>query len=84
MENVPNFMTKYNGSIFTQTKNMIEKLGYKILNENNLIFNAADYGVPQTRKRMILIGTKIKKFKYNIPEIKFFSEDTLFSKIKNM
>ena len=61
MENVPNFMTKYNGSIFTQTKNMIEKLGYKILNENNLIFNAADYGVPQTRKRMILIGTKIKK-----------------------
>ena len=80
MENVPNFMTKYNGSIFTQTKNMIEKLGYKILNENNLIFNAADYGVPQTRKRMILIGTKIKKFKYNIPEIKYFSEDNLFSK----
>ena len=80
MENVPNFMTKYNGSIFTQTKNMIEKLGYKILNENNLIFNAADYGVPQTRKRMILIGTKVKKFKYNIPEIKYFSEDNLFSK----
>ena len=30
MENVPNFMTKYNGSIFTQTKNMIMvgRVGY--------------------------------------------------------
>ena len=72
MENVPNFMTKYNGNIFFQTKNMIEKLGYKILNENNLIFNAADYGVPQTRKRMILIGTKNSQKKYKIPEIKIF------------
>tara|TARA_A100001035_G_scaffold268808_1_gene254179 strand:- start:520 stop:1680 length:1161 start_codon:yes stop_codon:yes gene_type:complete len=80
MENVPNFMTKYNGNIFSQTKNMIEKLGYKILNENNLIFNAADYGVPQTRKRMILIGTKNSQKKYKIPEIKYFPEDNLFSK----
>jgi len=79
MENVPNFVTKYNGSIFNQTKNKIEKLGYKIVNEKNFIFNAADYGVPQTRKRMILIGTKVKNFKYSLPKINFFSNDNALS-----
>ena len=58
MENVPNFITKYQGSIFNQTKAKIEKLGYKILNEDNLVFNAADYGVPQTRKRVIFIAVR--------------------------
>ena len=80
MENVPNFMTKYQGSIFKQTKNKIEELGYQILNENNLLFNAADYGVPQTRKRMIIIGTKQKDLKYQVPKIKNFPDDDLFSK----
>jgi DNA (cytosine-5)-methyltransferase 1 len=80
MENVPNFITKYQGSIFNQTKAKIEKLGYKILNEDNLVFNAADYGVPQTRKRMIIIGTKIKNFNFKLPKIDFFSDDNLFSK----
>ena len=80
MENVPNFITKYQGSIFNHTKAKIEKLGYKILNEDNLVFNAADYGVPQTRKRMIIIGTKIKNFNFKLPKIDFFSDDNLFSK----
>ena len=80
MENVPNFITKYNGSIFNQTKAKIEKLGYRILNEDNLVFNAADYGVPQTRKRMVLNGTKIKNFKFKLPKTEFFSDDNLFSK----
>jgi len=83
MENVPNFMTKYNGLIFQQTKERVEKLGYKILNEKNLKFNAADYGVPQTRKRMIMIGTRLKIKNYQVPEIKFFPADNLFSKGKS-
>ena len=83
MENVPNFMTKYNELIFQQTKERVEKLGYKILNEKNLIFNAADFGVPQTRKRMIMIGTRLKIKNYQIPEINFFPRDNLFSKGKS-
>ena len=83
MENVPNFMTKYNGLIFQQTKERVEKLGYKILNEKNLKFNAADYGVPQTRKRMIMIGTRLKIINYQVPVIKFFPADNLFSKGKS-
>ena len=83
MENVPNFMTKYNGLIFQQTKERVENLGYKILNEKNLKFNAADYGVPQTRKRMIMIGTRLKIINYQVPVIKFFPADNLFSKGKS-
>ena len=83
MENVPNFITKYNGLIFQQTKERVEKLGYKILNEKNMKFNAADYGVPQTRKRMIMIGTRLKTRNFQVPEIKFFPEDNLFSKNKS-
>ena len=80
MENVPNFVTKYKGQIFEQTKRRIEKLGYKIVNEKNIIFNAADYGVPQLRKRMIIIGSRLKNIKYILPKIIFFPSDSLFSK----
>lgn len=72
MENVPNFITKYKGLIFNQTKKKIVELGYKILNEENIIFNAADYGVPQTRKRMVLIGTKLKNINYIVPKKEFY------------
>jgi DNA (cytosine-5)-methyltransferase 1 len=80
LENVPSFMTKYKGEIFKQTKEKINSLGYNILNKDQLMLNSADYGVPQCRKRMILIGSKRKNMKYSLPDIKFFPEETLFSK----
>jgi len=83
MENVPNFMTKYDGSIFKETKNKIENSGYKILNEENIIFNSADYGVPQIRKRMVLIGTRLKNKNFQIPKINFYPDNNLFSKNGN-
>ena len=83
MENVPNFITKYKGQIFEQTKKKVERLGYKIVNESNAVFNSADYGVPQTRKRMILIGTRLKNINYKFPNIKFYPKDSLFSKKLN-
>jgi DNA (cytosine-5)-methyltransferase 1 len=83
MENVPNFVTKYNGLIFNQTKKRIETLGYKIVNESNTIFNAADYGVPQTRKRMILIGSRHSNINYIPPEIKFYPNNSSIAKKSN-
>lgn len=83
MENVPNFITKYNGAIFAETKKKIENMGYVIMNENNLIFNSADYGVPQIRKRMILIGSRLKKINYQLPNINFYPEDNIFAKSFN-
>ena len=74
MENVPNFITKYNGKIFEQTLKKIDKLGYIISNNNVRVLNAADYGVPQLRKRMILVAHK-KKISFSYPEPTNFDKE---------
>ncbi|MGP1440681.1 MAG: DNA cytosine methyltransferase [Treponema sp.] len=57
MENVSGIINKKNGLIFTQFINLI-KSEYLITYE---ILNTADYGVPQTRKRLVLHGIKKDK-----------------------
>lgn len=52
MENVPGLHTDDRISIFTRE---LESMGYKC---NRDILDASDYGVPQRRKRMILIAGK--------------------------
>jgi len=73
MENVPNFMTKYNGEIYNQTLKFISDLGYVISNKEVKVLNAVNYGVPQNRKRMFLFGHK-KKYKFSYPEITHFEQ----------
>ncbi len=54
-ENVKGLITWQNGlAIDTITKDFA-KLGYKV---DYKLFNAADYGVPQTRERVIIIGIR--------------------------
>ena len=69
IENVPNFMTKYKGEIFHSAKNLIETLkgGYKVIEPVNIL-NAVNFGVPQSRKRMVLIGCR-KKYNFSYPLI---------------
>jgi DNA (cytosine-5)-methyltransferase 1 len=62
MENVPNLKTKYDGEIFNNILNICSELGYRVSHD---ILNAADYGVPQVRKRLFIIGCK------NGREVKF-------------
>ena len=59
MENVPNFMTKYKGEVFNSALKLIKNIkgNYKISNPVRVL-NAANYGVPQKRRRMFLIGHK--------------------------
>lgn len=54
-ENVKGFKTLYNGSIFNKVISAIEKNGYKVLSS---LLNASDYGVPQKRERVIIIGIR--------------------------
>jgi DNA (cytosine-5)-methyltransferase 1 len=69
MENVPNFITKYKGEVFNSAIKLINNLnGNYVISNPVSILNAANYGVPQKRKRMFLIGHK-PEYKFNYPKI---------------
>lgn len=52
-ENVPGLITAGGGKYLTDMRDLMDKAGYKT---DFKILNAADYGVPQNRRRVILIG----------------------------
>lgn len=55
IENVPGMATLFNGKIKDEIINRFKNIGYNI---NCKILCAADYGVPQLRKRLIFIGIR--------------------------
>lgn len=55
IENVPGMATLYNGEIKNEILRRFEKMGYNIACQ---ILCAADYGVPQMRKRLIFMGIR--------------------------
>ncbi|HJQ32937.1 MAG TPA: DNA cytosine methyltransferase [Pyrinomonadaceae bacterium] len=55
MENVPTMRTKYKGELFERVLNRIKKLQYE---PHVSIVNSVAYGVPQTRKRLFIVGTR--------------------------
>lgn len=66
MENVPGIITTdYGLSIFNKTLSELSSIGYTC---NYTIIDTADYGVPQHRKRFILLGTRYKQHILSIPE----------------
>lgn len=54
-ENVKGLTNLGKGAVFKMILSDFEKLGYKVKSE---VLNAADYGVPQTRQRVIIIGVR--------------------------
>lgn len=55
-ENVKGLLSMENGKVFEMIKNDFKNLGYNV--ESKLL-NAAEYGVPQQRERVIIIGNRI-------------------------
>lgn len=82
IENVPNFITKYKGEIFKKTVEIIESIGKNdredgvYVVEPVQVLNAVYYGVPQTRKRMILVAHKKHGVKYHYPEQTHYYDQT--------
>jgi DNA (cytosine-5)-methyltransferase 1 len=56
MENVPGFASLDNGSFVDRIVEELRRLGY--LNAEYRILDVADYGVPQRRKRFVLIANR--------------------------
>lgn len=61
-ENVPGFQRSYGGRYY---KDLMERLDESPYQTASMIVNAADYGVPQARKRFVMIGAL--DFKPQIP-----------------
>lgn len=55
MENVPNLLTAENGLFKNEIIELFGNLGYSLTSD---VLNAADYGVPQNRKRAIIVGKR--------------------------
>lgn len=61
-ENVKGLLSMQKGELLKNIISLFESLGYSVQYK---ILNSADYGVPQIRERVILIGSKLKnKFIY--------------------
>lgn len=54
-ENVKGMMTLHNGAIFKKVIEAFENAGYKTFHS---LVNAADYGVPQKRERVLIVGIR--------------------------
>ena len=83
-ENVKGLLTHDNGKTFEYVLKNFESTGYKIYYK---VLNAKDYGIPQHRERLYLIGFKDKKTKFEFPEpielkykVKDFLQDKADSK----
>ncbi|MFF2447921.1 DNA cytosine methyltransferase [Neobacillus sp. NPDC058068] len=72
-------------NVFKYIRAKLINLGYKLNKEEEQIFNTAQYGVPQERRRLILIGVKndlIDGDTVKIPDPIFNNRDE-FNKIKH-
>ncbi len=71
MENVEGLRSMLDGKIEEKIISDYAEIGYKI---NVTVLNAADYGVPQHRRRVIFIGNRIGAVNYHPKPI--YTEDT--------
>lgn len=77
IENVPNFITKYKGKIFNTAVEIIENIGkdedgdgegiYEVEKPVQVV-NSVYYGVPQTRRRMMLVAHKKRGVSFEYPK----------------
>lgn len=55
-ENVKGLLSMEKGKVFEMIKSDFESLGYKV---DAKVLNAAEYGVPQARERVVIIGNRL-------------------------
>jgi DNA (cytosine-5)-methyltransferase 1 len=80
MENVPNMASMENGRVLAEVKLHFESLGYLVFHQ---ILLASDFGVPQNRRRLFLVGIKqqgcfdFPKGEFAKPESKWSTSDAI-------
>jgi DNA (cytosine-5)-methyltransferase 1 len=64
-ENVKGLINHDNGNTFETIKASFDEIGYKYFYQ---VINAKDYGIPQHRERIFVIGFKDKSINFEFPE----------------
>lgn len=78
-ENVKGLLSMQEGRVFEKIISLFESLGYRVQYK---LLNAANFGAPQIRERVIIIGSKLKN-EFQYPSQTHFSAEenpNLFSK----
>lgn len=64
IENVPGLVALFNGEVKDNINRCFEDMGYFVQSQ---ILCAADYGVPQNRKRVVFVGTRNGEYTFSYP-----------------
>lgn len=70
-ENVKGLLSMQGGELLKTIISLFESLEYKVVYK---VLNSADYGVPQVRERVIIIGTKLNT-EFNYPEATHYNSE---------
>jgi len=65
IENVPGLATLYGGTVKDEIVKRLTALGYNV---NFKVLSAADYGVPQIRRRVVFVGFQKRYGKFEFPD----------------
>ena len=71
LENVRNLLKHNNGETYNTIRNELETQGYRVFSS---VINSADYGVPQVRNRVYIIGFLDNSIDYVFPKTKKLSK----------
>lgn len=70
-ENVPGMMSHDSGKTWTHIQDIFLSLGYKVFIK---VLNAKDFGIPQNRSRLYVVGFQDENIHFNFPEPKILEK----------
>jgi len=76
LENVPGIFGLYQGKIKQAIISEFSKIGYAV---SSAVLTAADYGVPQLRKRAFFVGIRGRDERFLFPAATYFESTSIFS-----